>query len=263
LPRTLISRLAGGFTIGFDGWICQRHRDSLKRFKMDEIFQFRDLQIDIPEINIDENVNQRYISPKKFKEVDERFLKYRNAKQLAKDLKITKNCRHFVFVDGSFFFGDYLEALIVENNYHVKKMIVSTLSMNENNIDSLANLLNGNYVDLLYLVVSDYFFSHERNTLIPYIYQELDVDDKFDIAVCSSHCKIASIQTHCGLNIVIHGSANLRSSSNIEQVCIDESEELCTFVNEVHDNIILEYSTIVKSIRNKKLWQVVQKNSQA
>lgn len=229
---------------------------------MDELFEFRDLaDIDL-NINVSGEFESRYISPPKCFEIPERFLKYRNAEKLAKDISITKNSRHFVFVDGSFHFGDFIEALIVVKNYHVKKLNIQTLSMSQNNVDSLANLLRGGFVDELNLIVSDYFYSHERQLLVNYIYDELDRDNKFQLAVASSHCKIATIETHNGGKILIHGSANLRSSSNIEQIMIEENETLFNFVDEVNISILEKYKTINKSLRRSKLWQVVQESGQ-
>lgn len=209
------------------------------------------------EIDIDQDFETRIIKPAKTKEIAEKNLKYSDANKLAKKTKIDKGVRYFVVVNGSFYFGDFIEALIVENNYHVKKMTISTLSLCQNNIDSLRNLIVGNYVDELNLIISDYFFSHERQGLIPYIYETLDIDNKFQLSVAGTHCKICIIETHCGKKIVIHGSANLRSSGNIEQIVIEENEELFNFNNEYQDRIIEKYKTINKSIRGKQLWQQV------
>ena len=61
---------------------------------------------------------------------------------------------------------------------------------------------------------------------------------------------------------VISGSANLRSSDNLEQISIEENEELYNFNIKIHDEIIKEFKTINKSIKTKRLWQVVAKNTQ-
>lgn len=216
--------------------------------------KLRDLSINV---NINNKLSTRYIKPKKSIEIDEKYLKYRNAEKLAKDIKIEKQSRYFVIIDGSFYFGDFIEALIVENNWLCKKIIISTLSMNQNNVDSLANIMNGGYCESLDLIVSDFFFSHERNSLIPYIYQELDKNNNFQLAAAGTHCKLCIIETDCGKKIVIHGSANLRTSSNIEQIVIEESKELFDFNFEFQTNIVNKYQTIKKSLRGQKLWQKV------
>lgn len=176
---------------------------------------------------------------------------------MAKGIDLTE--RTFVIVNGTFIFGDFIEALIVEKDLKVKSMTISTLSMGENNVDSLALLLNNEYVDELNLIVSDYFFSHERWNLVKYIYQELDKNNKFQFAAAGSHCKICLFETYCGKFVVMHGSANLRSSSNIEQVMIEDNRELYDFNFDYQSRIIDKYKTIKKSVRYSKLWNEIKK----
>jgi hypothetical protein len=201
----------------------------------------------------------RYIKPPRCRELPERMMKYRKAEQLANDLIPEIGMRAFCIIDGTFIAGDFIEAFIVVHNLHVKRLTISTLSLSKNNVDSLRNLIAGNFVDELNLIVSDYFFSHERakGRLVEYIYSELDVDDKFQLAAAASHCKISLIETHCGKKIIIHGSANLRSSSNIEQLVIEENAELYDFNYDVQAAIVEKYKTIKKSIRYEALWQTI------
>jgi hypothetical protein len=200
----------------------------------------------------------RYIKPPRCQELDENLLCYESAERLAADVVLSPNCYYFVVVNGGFYFGDFIEALIAGNEFRVKKLTISTLSMNENNIDSLANLLTGGLVQELNLIVSDYFYSHERHNLIPYLYQELDQDDKFQLAVAGTHCKLCIFETECGRHVVLHGSANLRSSGNIEQFTIQESAALYRFNDEMQGRIVDKYKTINKPVRHKTLWQAVQ-----
>jgi hypothetical protein len=233
---------------------------------MDDLDFNLDLNLNLDfdfEIDLNADFDCRYIQPKKTKKIPEKYLKYKNAETLASEIILNKDCRYFVFVDGTFIFGDLLEAFAVQNDYHIKNLTIQTLSMSQANIDSLENLINGNYVDQLNIIVSDYFFSHERNNLIKYIYERLDSDKvDFQLAVASTHCKIATFETYCGLKVVIHGSANLRSSSNIEQIMIEENESLFNFIEEINENILNEYFTINKSLRRNKLWQQVAKQGE-
>lgn len=210
-------------------------------------------------IQLDKKQGSRYFAPKKAKDIHHKFLKYKNAEALANDINFNENDRFFVIVDGTFYFGDFIEAFIVKHNIKVKKMTISSLSLNQNNIDSLANLLNGSFVDELNLIVSDYFYQNEKFNLMPYIYQNLDVDNKFQLASASIHTKICIFETYNGRKFVFHGSANLRSSSNVEQIMLEESKDLYDFNNEFHHNIIETYKTINKSVRRKNLWQAVTK----
>jgi hypothetical protein len=222
--------------------------------------------IELPEVDlsmfdlIGENEapeESRYTKPKIYP-MKQEFITYDNAEKLARELTVNKGERADVFVSGSFIFGDFLEAYIVQRNAKCLKMTVTTLSLSQENVDSLYNLVGKNYVDELNLIVSAYFFAHERHSLIPYIYEKLDIDNKFQLAVASIHTKTAQFETLGGRKIVIHGSANLRSSANIEQFTIEENEELYTFYDEHFGNIIARYATINKKkpIRDSELWDV-------
>lgn len=186
-------------------------------------------------------------------------VKWENAVQAAKQIEIKPGFCYFGILHGNFIFGDLLEALLVGKQIGVKRIDISTLSLSQDNIDSLKLLLEKGYIQELNLIVSAYFFAHERLDLIPYIYQELDFENRFQLAVVRTHTKIMTIETLKGFKIVIHGSANLRSSANIEQIMIQESEEIHNFVTEINNDILEHYQTIKKE-RNKILWQVVQKD---
>lgn len=220
------------------------------------------IKINLENFNVDfkakinNNFDTRYIKPKWSPELTSSQLKYRNAEMLASDIVLHENSRYFAIIDGSFIFGDFIEALVVNNNLLVEQMLISTLSMSEDNIDSLANLLNGGFVQDLSLIVSDYFYSHERHNLIQYAYDELDKDNKFQLAVASSHCKIC-IFASGSLKVVIHGSANLRSSSNIEQIVVEVNNDLYDFIHDYQMKIVNHYATIKKSIRDSKLWNTI------
>jgi hypothetical protein len=225
-------------------------------FDFDADFNIDDFDGDL---DIDLEFDTRYIKPPKAKEISDQLLKYANAEKLAKDITKLKNHRYFVIVNGSFIFGDFIEAFIVNNNLHVKEITISTLSLSENNVDSLAGLLKEGYIDNLNLIVSDYFYSHERNNLVPYLYRQLDIGNKFQLAAASTHCKLCIFETDCGHYVVIHGSANLRSSSNIEQIVIEENKELYLFNKNYQDLIIDKFKTINKSVRGIGLWETINK----
>ena len=225
-------------------------------------FEFDDFEL--PEFDFLDEIfefESRYIETPRQPHIKEEFLKYEYAENLAKDLKLFKDCRYFVLVNGTFYFGDFIEALIVINNLRVKKLTISTLSLNENNVDSLRNLLEGGFVENLNLIVSDFFFSHERKNLIPYIYKELDRDNKFQLAAARTHTKLAQFETFGFGRVVIHGSANLRTSDNLEQFVIEENESLYNFNDIWLSQILDTYKTInhtkTKSLRGKKLWNQI------
>ena len=211
------------------------------------------------ELDLDSEFETRYTKPPRVKRIEERHLKYSEAAKLAIDVNPQKGERYFVIVNGSFFFGDFIEALLVEHTIYAKEVTISTLGMCQNNVDSLYLLLAEKYVNKLNLLVSGYFYSHERHDLVPYIYEKLDIGNRFQFAVAHTHCKMCLIETYDGRHIVIHGSANLRSSGNIEQFVIEESKDLYDFNKEYQDRIIEKFKTINKAIRNAALWDVVDK----
>lgn len=184
-------------------------------------------------------------------------VKYKNALQMARDIgpMNTPSQRVFAVVDGSFIFGDFIEAFLVTHNMLAKRMIISTLSLSQENIDSLKNLIIGDYLHQLDMVVSDYFYSHERHGLVNYMYEHLDTDNRFQLAVCRTHTKICLIETECGQFFTIHGSANLRSSDNIEMFEIENDRALYEFNSSWHDEVIQKYQTINKAVRSIDTWQ--------
>ena len=233
-------------------------------FASDNGFNF-DLDFDGPDTTfdldfLDEN-KDRYHNPKKYEGIKERHVKYSHAIRAANYIELGEGLRSHMITAGSFEFGDFLEALLKERNIQCRHLSISTLSMSQNNIDSLGNLLHDGWVDRLDLIVSDFFFAHERQGLMPYLLNELDIDDRFQLAVAGSHTKIALFETYGGKKFVMHGSANLRSSGCLEQTTIEENPGLFEFYRNFHDAILHEYSVINKPIRNRKLWHLVQANT--
>ncbi len=209
------------------------------------------------ELDIESDFENRYIKPPKQKEIAYKNLKYRKATQLAKDINFQSLDRVFCIVSGQFIFGDFIEAFIVENKINCLELTISTLSLNQDNVDSLHNLIKADYIQKLNLIVSDYFYSHERRLLVPYIYEKLDIDNKFQFAAAGTHCKTYQFKTEGGKHIVMHGSVNLRSSSNIEQFVIEDNKQLYDFNQDYQNRILEKYKTINKSIRGNTLWQKV------
>lgn len=203
-----------------------------------------------------------YIKPRLRPELKKTQLKYKNAQKLAADIGCEPGLRAFCVVDGVFIFGDFIEAWITENKLFIRNMYISTLSISLENVASLKNLLEWNCVKNLNLIVSAYFFSHERHGLVQLMYDQFaEYGDRFQLGVASSHCKTVSMETHDGRFFNIHGSANLRSSSNLEQFVIEECPELYTFTVGYQQRIIELYKTIDHQVRRNALWAAVQADS--
>ena len=203
----------------------------------------------------DDDHECRYVRPK-MKPVARRTVRYEKAAALARDLGLLqKNERVDALISGKFIFGDFIEAYFVEHNLHAQRLLISTLSYNENNIDSIRNLLDGGYIDTIDIVVSPYFFAHERRTLIRYAYEQLDDEtNRLQLAVCPVHTKTYQFVTDEGLHIIMHGSANMRANANFENMVIEESEETYRFYEEFYDEALREYPTIQKERKYLKTW---------
>lgn len=185
---------------------------------------------------------------------------YRRAVDMARAFPREKGANLYAFVPGDFVFGDLFEALACDCGMRMDALTISTLSLSENNVDSLRNLLQSGNCKKLDLIVSHYFYSHECNRLIPYLLDELDHQNLFQLSVAGCHAKIALIQEHDkGLRFTVHGSANLRSSSNIEQMQVIEDARLFAFNRAFLHNIIQQYKLIDKryrkGLRGEMAWQ--------
>lgn len=200
--------------------------------------------------------NARYIKPKKcfFRTT---AIKHENAKKLAAELTPTPNFRYDVVVSGSFIFGDFIFAFLTKNHIQAKKCYISTLGMNEANVEALAALLRKNYILELELFVSVYFFSLKRHDIVPYIYRVLDSEEfrgRFQLSVSHIHTKTFQVETSDGRKLIMQGSANLCSSANIEQFIFEENPEVYDFYENLFKKFSNKYHTIKETSDRKKVW---------
>lgn len=191
---------------------------------------------------------------------------YEYAMDFANQVVLDDKTETFAFVSGNFVFGDFVEALVDMRRLSVKRMSLMTLSLNDENIDSIRNIIEWENVERLDLVVSDYWFTHERfkGGLVDYLLNELRVPGmELNVAFAAVHCKTWCIETRNGHYLTIQGSANLRSSRNIEQVHISPSRDLFNFVDGFTQECINAYETVnhgnsrIKGVRSGQLWQAV------
>ena len=193
-------------------------------------------------------------------DIPARAVAYRHAKDLASELGDIRG-RWRCILGGRFVFGDLIEALIVNNNWLVRELWINTLSINNENIDSLRNLIDpeADYVRELNLIVSDHFYAKERGSLVQYAYEVLDIDNRFQLAACRTHMKTTLIWvddgTPDGRKIVIEGSANLRSSGNIEAITVEECPAWFDVNRELLTGILERYKTIRKPLSEAETWR--------
>lgn len=210
--------------------------------------------------NMDSGIESRIIKPAYYRGPAQRMIKAEYASDLVKSIRLERGMRVHAVISGNFVFSHFIRALLMDNDIKAKRMVISTLSMSQDCIEALKDVCDLGYCERLDLIVSAYFYSHERHQLIKYLYEALDHKDtpcEFQLAVAGTHCKTVQIETEHGAKLVIHGSANLRSSGCIEQFSIEENPDLHDFHNDYADRILSVYSTIRREVRRAKLWEAV------
>ena len=190
-----------------------------------------------------------------------RCVKYERAQELAKAVGPIEAGEHInAIVSGNFIAGDFIEAYLFENDLMAEEILIATLSLSRENVDSLKNIQDYRLSGRMGLIVSDFFFSHERKTGIEDVIKHLSRDDgAFTLAVAGVHTKITLIKTQCGCHLVMGGSANLRSSLNIEQITLDNCQIQYAFHREWMAKILNDYQATHKMLRRDSLWQTVHK----
>jgi hypothetical protein len=187
-----------------------------------------------------------------------RFAKYDNALTAARAIgPLEAGERVDMIVSGNFIAGDLIEAYLDVNDLTATEIIIGTLSLSRENVDSLVNVKR-RLTGRMGLIVSDYFFAYERKKGIEDLIQHLGGADFF-LAVAGIHVKLTLIRTACGRSIVIGGSANLRSSLNIEQITIENNAAVYDFHREWMSQILNKYYVTHKMLRRETLWQLVAK----
>lgn len=193
---------------------------------------------------------------------------YEHACDFVDGLDLRDGYRAFAFVSGNFVFGDAIEAMVERRKAAPRRMTVQTLSMSEENIDSLRNVVDmmDGRMERLRIALSVYFWGHEHRPgqLVPYLYERLDVPGlDLDVAFASIHTKIVSMETMSGHHLVMDGSANLRSSRNVEQVRVECDSGLYYYVEGFADRVFAAYSTLNRDrpypgpVRGGRLWGAI------
>jgi hypothetical protein len=148
---------------------------------------------------------------------------------------------------------------LVENDLVAEEILIANYSCSAANVDSLKGIQEHRLTGGLGIVLSDGFFSHERkNGIIDYMLQELADGKLFALAIAGVHTKITLIKTTCGQHIVIGGSANLRSSLNVESITIDNCPTLYNFHRTWIRGIISKYLVKHKMLRRNPLWESME-----
>lgn len=222
----------------------------------DDIFSIDlgDLDFDLDDFSLDASEpdeKTRFIQPRIDLSILTQTVHFDHARELARIIDLSGKSRTFAWVSGAFIFGDILEAIWREKNIAIKNISIASLSISDENIDSWAGILaNDPGIERFDLVCSAYFYSHEKFQLVPYLYHRLGNDDRTQVAFGAYHMKIMAIETHQGNTLTIHGSANMRSSSNIEQIMVEVNDRPLYDFNSTQIREICEkYGTINRKVR--------------
>lgn len=225
-----------------------------------------DIDFDVGDfLLVNEDEKTRIMQPKMARSAVYQSVDYKRAEDMAQKISLEKGSRTTVIVPGNFIFGDLLEALIIGRGIDADELVISTLSISQDNVDSLKTIMLARPSMKLSMVVSGYFYSHYKYDLVPYIYRELDMDDRFQIAFTNTHMKIALISSRKGTRYTLTGSANMRSSSSLEQFDMDEGMERYEFFHSALMALVDKYRTIDYTVpkigRGLQSWQVVQQSA--
>ena len=173
---------------------------------------------------------------------------FENAQTLADQINYQDD--YYFITGGQFVFGDFIEALILQKKLKPTKVYISTLGLNENNIDSIVNI-HDYLADEVDLIVSTYYVSLEKNKKMKYMISEF-YGRNIIVATCASHTKLCLIESPEG-NALMFGSANLSSSANIEEFALTHDPVLYDFNKKMLDRIISKW-TIIAGLKKQTIF---------
>ena len=185
------------------------------------------------------------------------IVNYDYAIEFVKSLDLKSKKEQVGFLTGKFIAGDIFEAFVDYYNISFKELTISSLSMNENNIDSFKTLLLNGSLEKLTLIVSDFWYSHAKHKLLPYLVQEFE-GHNVEFAIVKTHTKIFLLETQNN-KFIFEGSANLNSSNNIEQYRLSFNQEVYNFYYEKLHKLKQQFFDNNKQlVKHKNLWEVVK-----
>jgi hypothetical protein len=166
-------------------------------------------------------------------------VEFRNAKKAAEKIDFTPNSRTIMFTDGSFIFGDLIEAIFTIKQIVTKELHIASLAFNMENFGSWLNAVKSGAVGKLVIYVSNFYYAHEKNLAIKEAIKAFRGirEDCFQIVVSRTHCKAVFFETIGGNYITLHGSANMRSSGCAEQVMIENDIETYKAFKDYFDRV--------------------------
>lgn len=152
-----------------------------------------------------------------------RFIRPENARSVLPHLPEPGDHTHAI-LRGDFVLGDLIPAILERGPcIHVR---IATLGLSEYNAETLARLCRAGTIGQITMVVSHYFEQVNKSTVYADVRRILA--DFCHFVVMRSHAKVITLHTEHD-HWVIEGSANLRSSDNLEQMTVYNDADLLAF----------------------------------
>lgn len=128
----------------------------------------------------------------------------------------------------------------------IKQLTVATLGFNDENVDSLLELLNAKQIRQVDFVCS-HFFRHSTTDVFERLHGELTARGH-RVAAVRSHAKLLLFEMTDGRAYVIESSANLRSCNNAEQFSLTIDRELLEFHRAWLSDLIEETERVAEAV---------------
>jgi hypothetical protein len=154
------------------------------------------------------------------------FIRPENALPVLEYLPAGPDDRTHCILRGDFVLCDLIPT-IIEDRGRCPHLRVATLGLSLANADALACLVERGRIGALTVVVSHYFAQVDKATVFLAVQRRLA--DRGKLVVTRSHAKVICLPTDAGDSFVIEGSANLRSSDNLEQMLILNDAQTLAF----------------------------------
>lgn len=155
-----------------------------------------------------------------------KLIRPENARPIIDQLPECADVRLHCVLRGDFVLCD-LVPMIIAHRGACPHLRIATLGLSVSNAEQLANLHQAGLLERITLVASHYFQQVDKTTTFRQVAGILE--GRAELIICRSHAKVILLPTTAGDYYVIEGSANLRSSDNLEQMLILNDRETHDF----------------------------------
>lgn len=155
-----------------------------------------------------------------------KWIRPENALAVLPHLPTNPDERTHAVLRGDFVLCDLIPAIIRERG-RCPHLHIATLGMSTANAETLASLHQAGLIGDITICCSVYFRQVDRNGTWPEVESRLGGIAK--LIVSRNHAKVICLPTESGDHYVIEGSANLRSSDNLEQIALFNDPDLVAF----------------------------------